>query len=121
VGRRADLNGQFFRSAWEANWARYLNHLVAQGEILRWEYEPERFEFPVKRGNKAYLPDFRVWLSESDYEWHEVKGYMDDASRIKLRRFALHHPAESARLKVIDRSVYQEKAKEFADQLPGWE
>lgn len=121
VGKRADLDNQFFRSAWEANWARYLNHLVEEGSIVRWEYEPHRFEFPVKRGNKAYLPDFRVWLTDTEYEWHEVKGYMDNDSKIKLRRFALHHPDESAKLKIIDRPVYQETAKEYADSLEGWE
>lgn len=121
TGKRADLGGQFFRSAWEANYARYLNHLVATGAISEWEYEPQVFYFPVKRGNKGYLPDFRVWTTDTEYEWHEVKGYMDDASRIKLRRFALHHPAESAVLKLIDRVAYTAIKKNFADILDGWE
>lgn len=121
VGKRDDLNNVFFRSAWEANYARYLNYLVEKGEIVRWEYEPQKFEFPVKRGNRSYLPDFRVWVTDDEYAWHEVKGYMDDASRIKLRRFELHHPNESARLQLIDRAVYKEITKEFSEVIPGWE
>lgn len=37
-GKREDLNGQFVRSAGEANVARILNHLN-----IEWEYEPKRF------------------------------------------------------------------------------
>ena len=35
-GRRSDIGEYFFRSAWEANIARYLNYLKASGDILRW-------------------------------------------------------------------------------------
>lgn len=121
VGKRPDLGGMFFRSGWEANYARYLNALVDAGDVDRWEYEPQVFYFPVKRGNKAYLPDFRVWFPDGSYEWHEVKGYMDDASRLKLKRFALHHPAESMRLKLIDKPVYRLLEAEQAHRIEGWE
>lgn len=121
VGKRADLEGQFFRSAWEANTARYLNRLIELGKVVRWEYEPEPFFFPVKRGNKGYLPDFRVWFPNGTYEWWEVKGYMDDASRIKLKRFALHHTEESLKLRLIDRTAYMAIKAEFENVLEGWE
>lgn len=39
-GIRPDL-GRYFRSAWEANIARYLNFLQKHGEIESWEYESE--------------------------------------------------------------------------------
>jgi hypothetical protein len=121
VGRRADLGDVFFRSSWEANYARYLNWLIACGDVVSWEFEPEQFRFPVKRGIKVYTPDFKVHLPDGRYEWHEVKGWMDDASRIKLKRFALHHAHESVRLKLIDRDVYQQIKRDFADRLPEWE
>jgi hypothetical protein len=121
AGKRADLGDQFFRSAWEANYARYLNHLISEGAVERWEFEPQPFFFPVKRGNKGYLPDFRVWYPDGSYEWHEVKGYMDDASRIKLKRFALHHTGESLKLKLIDRAAYMAIKAEFENKLEGWE
>lgn len=94
---------------------------VKTGEIVSWEYEPQVFTFPVKRGNRHYTPDFRVWYPNGDYEWLEVKGYMDDASRIKLRRFALHHPVEAALLKLIDRPVYMALKAAYGDVLEGWE
>lgn len=120
-GRRPDLGDKFFRSSWEANYARYLNHLIDIEEIVRWEYEPRHFQFPVKRGNKSYLPDFKVWTTLTDYEWHEVKGYMDSASVIKLRRFKLHFPEEYARFKLIDKSVYYVIKELYSAGLDGWE
>lgn len=114
-------DGQMYRSGWERNVARYLNHLIQQGVVDRFEYEPERFPFPVKRGNKSYLPDFKVWYPDGTYEWWEVKGYMDDASRIKLKRFALHHTEESLKLKLIDRPAYMKIKAEYENVLEGWE
>lgn len=121
MGRRADLDDRFFRSSWEANYARYLNWLQARGKVASWEYEPQIFRFPVKRGNKGYTPDFKVHFNDGTYEWHEVKGWMDDASRIKLKRFALHFPEESIRLRLIDKARYEQLKKDFAERLPGWE
>jgi hypothetical protein len=121
VGKRADLGDIFFRSAWEANYARYLNYLIATDWIVRWEFEPQIFRFPVKRGNRGYLPDFRVWFPDGSYEWHEVKGYMDSDSKIKLRRFALHFPEESLKLVLIDRAAYNSLVAVYASQLEGWE
>lgn len=119
--RMGKYNGQMYRSGWERNIARYLDHQVDQGVVDRWEYECERFPFPVKRGNKSYLPDFKVWYPDGSYEWWEVKGYLDDASRIKLKRFALHHPEESMKLKLIDRPAYMKIKADFQDKLEGWE
>lgn len=119
--RMGQFEGQMMRSGWERNIARYLNHLVNQRVVDHWEYEPERFYFPVKRGNKSYLPDFKVWYPDGSYEWWEVKGYMDNDSKIKLRRFALHHTEESLKLKLIDRPAYMKIKAEFEGELEGWE
>jgi hypothetical protein len=75
-GFREDL-GLYVRSAWEANWARYLTWLVSLGEIRKWEYEPETFEFPIRKGSRFYTPDFRVVNRDETVEYHEVKGYLD--------------------------------------------
>lgn len=121
-GRRPALGGLFLRSSWENNVALILNEWIREGRILRWEYEPETFRFPVKRGNRSYTPDFRVWITDDEYEWHEVKGYMDTASRIKIRRFELHFPKEFARFKLIDKPVYNALVAEYKPRdLPGWE
>ena len=58
-----DINGKkmFFRSKWEANYACYLDFLVKQKQIKKWEYEPDCFIFEeIKFGTRSYRPDFKV-------------------------------------------------------------
>lgn len=60
-GRRDDLGDTWFRSSWEANYARYLNLLMRMKLVTEWSYEPETFWFNgVRRGCVSYRPDFRV-------------------------------------------------------------
>lgn len=94
-GRRADLDNRYFRSSWEANYARYLNFLLRQGQIASWDYECKTFWFEqIKRGTRSYTPDFYVVFPDGHHEWHEVKGWMDQASRTRLDRMALYYPGE---------------------------
>lgn len=118
-GPRPDLGPTRFRSGWECNYARYLNSLIASGDVVSWEYEPKIFEFPVKRGNRMYKPDFLVHYPDGHHEWHEVKGWMDNDSRIKLKRFAIHFPDEP--LVLVDSKAYRTLEKEHRDTLPHWE
>ncbi len=118
-GVREDLGNMAFRSAWEANYARYLNLLLDNRQILAWEYEPKRFYFPIRRGTISYLPDFMITLNSADIEWHEVKGYMDQKSRTRLKRFAKYYPDE--KLVLIDKSVYTDIAAAWASKIDGWE
>jgi len=119
-GKRDDLGGLYFRSAWEANYARYLNFLVSKGEIVGWAFEPRTFEFEkIKRGTRAYTPDFRVDLVGGGHEWHEVKGWMDEKSKTRLARFARYFPAE--KLIVIDQAWFKSASKTIARMLPNWE
>lgn len=118
-GKRSDLGGQYFRSSWEANYARYLNFLVQQKAILRWEYEPRTFEFPVKRGTRFYTPDFLVYTTSGATEWHEVKGWMTQQSQTALKRFTKYYPAET--LVLIDADVYRGIAATAAAFIPEWE
>lgn len=117
-GRRADLGNQYFRSSWEANWARYLNWLIERKEVVRWEFEVDTFEFPIKRGSRFYTPDFKVYYPDGTFAYHEVKGYMDQRSRTKLNRMRIHHPKVSLRL--IDKGVYWQVAATMSF-LPHWE
>lgn len=120
AGAREDLGDRFFRSAWEANWARYLNWLMEIGEIKAWDYECQEFAFEkIKRGNRFYLPDFKVTNKDGSVEFHEIKGYMDKRSRTKLDRMARYYP--DVVVKLIDREAYQSIAREFKAKLPGWE
>jgi hypothetical protein len=119
-GKRADLNNQYFRSGWEANYARYLNWLQAKGEIDRWQFEPDTFEFhKIKRGQRFYTPDFKVFEKDGSYQYHEIKGYMSPQSITKLKRMAKYYPNEP--LILIDGPIYKELAKTMKQLLPNWE
>jgi len=117
-GKRDDLGGLYVRSSWEANYARYLNFLVSNGEILGWEYEPDTFEFPVKRGNIAYTPDFKIINNDGSVEYHEVKGYMDKDSAVKLKRMEKYYP--TIKVVVIGKDEYT-MLKKWAKLINGWE
>lgn len=126
-GFREDL-GLFVRSAWEANYLRYLRWLKAGGQIQEVEYETEEFYLfrmikgvprDYKRGSRYYKIDFKVTNPDGSVEYHEVKGFMDNRSAVKLKRFRRCYPA--LRLKLIDAAAYYSIKKDFAGSLPGWE
>lgn len=119
-GKRDDLNGQYFRSGWEANYARHLNWLVEQKVISRWEFEPDTFYFEgIKRGSRFYTPDFKVFENNGEYAYHEVKGWMDPKSKTKLKRMARYYPME--KIVLIDSPVYTAIAKQMKGLIPTWE
>jgi len=119
-GKREDLNNKYFRSSWEANYARYLNWLISLGEIKAWYFEPDTFHFvEVKRGNIFYIPDFKIINNDGSHEYHEVKGYMDDRSAVKLKRMAKYFPNEKVIL--IGKEEYQALSRQLKNMLPNWE
>lgn len=119
-GKRADLGGLYLRSVWEANIARYLNWLQANGQVVRWEYEPDCYEFhTVKKGNRFYTPDFKVWEVPTRYVYWEVKGWMNDQSKTKLKRMAQFYPAEKVIL--IGPVQYATIKAQMRNVVPGWE
>jgi hypothetical protein len=106
-GYRKDL-GLNLRSNWEANFARILNAYKIQ-----FDFEPTTFAFPVKRGTKGYIPDFYINKSS---EWVEIKGYLDDKSKIKLKRFKRYYEDDFNKLTFII-SKYSTAAKKFAEEI----
>lgn len=119
IGTREDL-GLFVRSSWEANYARYLNWLIEQGEIEKWEYEVDTFEFePIKRGTRFYTPDFKIFNNDGSVEYHEVKGYMDSKSKTKLKRMAKYYP--DIEIVLIDKDVYYSIASQCKNLIENWE
>lgn len=120
-GRRVDLGNMFFRSSWEANYARYLNTLILSGEIVRWEFEPDTFWFEaIRRGVRSYLPDFKVWpAGDGAHYYVEVKGWMDAKSKTKLKRMKKYHPTVA--LKLCGAKQYKILDRRFRDVIPGWE
>jgi len=117
-GKAKDLGDRYFRSAWERNYARYLNFLVKQGGIRGWRYESVTFEFPVKRGSRFYTPDFEVTELNGSISFHEVKGHMSPGSATKLKRMAKYYPY--VRIFVIGKKEY-EAVKKWAKLIKNWE
>lgn len=124
AGRREDLGGAYYRSKMEANVARFLKFLQAKDQVLKWSHESRTFWFDkVRRGVVSYKPDFEVWLRGGRplpprYEVWEVKGYMDDRSRVKLARMAKYFP--DVKVVLIGRDEYAAIAK-WSRIIPGWE
>lgn len=109
----------YYRSRWEANYARYLEWLKCSGQVIEWAHEPDVFWFEgIKRGCVSYLPDFKVTVG-CGVEYHEVKGWMDDRSKTKIRRMAKYHPGVT--LVVVGAKQYQEIKKKMAALIVGWE
>jgi hypothetical protein len=110
----------YFRSAWEANYSRYLQWLLERGEIKAWDHEPETFWFEaIKRGVRSYLPDFRVVERSGAVIWHEVKGHMTPRSKTALARMAKYHP--HVKILVVDRRQYDSVKRAVSKLIPGWE
>lgn len=107
------------KSSYENNFALYLEMLKIQGHIKKWEYEPDKFYFSkVKRGLKAYIPDFKITNNNGSIEYKEVKGYMDSKAKTKLKRFAKYYP--HLKLTVIDKTWF-DAFKKKRIELKGWE
>lgn len=117
-----DIGGipKYYRSRWEANYANYLQWLKEKGQILTWKHEPKTFWFgEIKRGCVSYLPDFLVTELDGTEAYHEVKGWMDDRSKTKIKRMAKYYP--EVKLIVIDSKGYASLRKSVQGIVPGWE
>jgi hypothetical protein len=109
----------YFRSQWEANYARYLEYLKVKGDLKDWFHEPRVFYFEgIKRGTNNYKPDFQVIEKNNTETWHEVKGYMDPKSKTKIKRMAKYYP--DIKLIVIEKKDYKMIAG-YRGLIPGWE
>lgn len=119
-GRREDLDNVYFRSKWEANYARYLNLLKEKGQVFKWEFEPDTFWFEkIKRGVRSYTPDFKIWdKADGEFYYVEVKGWMDAKSKTKLKRMKKYHP--EVKLVLFDADDYKD-LKKWKRVIYGWE
>ena len=111
---------KYYRSAWEANYGRYLEWLKENKKIIEWHHEPKTFWFEgIKRGCMTYLPDFQVIENNGHIDYHEVKGWMDDRSKTKISRMAKYYP--EINLIIIDSKVYKSISKKVSKIINGWE
>ena len=120
MGKRVDLDNQYFRSSWEANYARYLNWLCEIGDIEHWEYEPDVFMFhEIKRGTRSYTPDFKVFEQDGSFEYIEIKGWMDPKSKTRLKRMAKYYP--DVPLRLVDKDIYYAIRDKVQGFIANWE
>lgn len=118
-GKREDLNGMYFRSSWEANYARYLNLLKHDGVISKWEYEANTFRFPQGFGNVlSYTPDFKIFNDDSFY-FVEVKGWMNERSKAALEKMNKYYP--DINIIVVDEHAYKELKRAYSSSIKNWE
>jgi len=90
----------YMRSGWELRYAAYLNILKKSSAIKDWEYEVDTFWFyKIKRGVRSYKPDFKIWFNDTSFEYHEVKGWLDNKSKTKLKRMKIYYPNIDVKLK----------------------
>lgn len=119
-GKREDLDNKYFRSRWEANYARYLNFMIEQGRVIKWEFEKETFYFKgIKRGCVSYTPDFKVYYPGGRECFVEIKGYLDPKSKTKLARMKKYYPKTEVDLFGVDR--YKALHRQFSKIIPHWE
>lgn len=102
----------WFRSSWEANFARILNY-----RGLNFIFEPKWYKIPTSEGyeDTHYVPDFFV---ESENKFYEIKGYTQEDDLYKMRKFVEIYKAE---LILIDPEEYKKLEKEFKDKIVDWE
>lgn len=115
------INGEtriWMKSKWERNYSHYLEWLKQLGEIQDWEYEPDEFEFPIKRGTRFYKPDFRLTNKDGSQEYHEVKGHWTGKAKTQVKRFRKYYP--ELKLVIIGKEAYRGIAEKSA-LIPGWE
>lgn len=105
-GFRKDLNC-FFRSRWEANFARILNFLE-----IKWEYEQKRFYL----SGLSYLPDF--YLPDLNL-FVEVKG--SRFAKQDKRLLALAEEKPDFPIRILDGDSYQEMSLRYSNIIAGWE
>lgn len=110
----------YFRSSWEANYARYLELLKNSNQIVGWEYECKTFWFDkIKRGVRSYKPDFKINELNGNYFWVEVKGFFDSKSLTKIKRFRKYYPEE--KLVLVDKNWFRSNAFKLKMVIKDWE
>ena len=110
-----------FRSLWEYNYACYLQFLKSNGKIHDWLFEPQNFQFPMiyKTTPFGYLPDFKVYITPTKYEWHETKGWLSPRSKKKIKRFHKHYPQEG-QIVLIGADWFKKNTPTLSRLVPGW-
>lgn len=120
-GKRPDLN-MYFRSTWEANYARILNY-----ENADWSYESQRFSLLDNLGDivAVYTPDFFT------DKWIEIKGHAKAADdwdcecsrcdRDKLKMLLFSEQYSNEEIEIIGKKEYRSLCVKYASVISNWE
>jgi len=109
-GYRKDLSNQYFDSAWEANYYRYL-----QFKRRKFQYEPKAFKVMLPNNKIThYIPDFLIQDT-----FIEVKGYWRPDAKLKFKFFKEQYP--HIKIAVLGPSQYKKIKNLYAKKIPNWE
>jgi transcription elongation factor Elf1 len=110
AGKRADLDNQYFRSTWEANYARILRYLNVE-----YQFEPDIIWLKRQDGSEiSYRPDFKV----GDL-YIEIKGYWYEDAVEKMKMLKEQYP--EIKVKVITSKIYNKLVKFYKKKIESWE
>ena len=121
-GKRPDLNNQYFRSTWEANFCRILEF-----KNRSYKYEPERFYITVDGEEYSYLPDFYI---PNKNIYYELKGHAKSSrewtcscntcvkNRKKISAVIEQH---NLKIFIIGNYEYKRLKRIFQPSIPKWE
>lgn len=87
--RAVDKAAPKFKSRLEAGYYEHLRERKSAGEILDFGYEVEKLRLA---DGAWFTPDFRVVCVDQTIEFHETKGFMREAARVRLLVAADIHP-----------------------------
>ena len=76
--QRQEYNGRWFHSKKEARYAEDLDWRIKAGEVEKWE---PQFKLELRVNGhfiRNYRIDFKVWLTNGEIEYVEVKGFETD-------------------------------------------
>ena len=114
-----DGKRMYLKSNWERRYCLYLSFMKKHGHIIDYWYEPETFYFKgIKRGTTNYKPDWKVLFPSGNFEFIEVKGYMDSKSATKIKRMAKYFP--ELKLRVVDGIWFKSNALMLKKVLKNW-
>lgn len=105
-GYREDL-GMYFRSRWEANFAR-----VMRLQERMWEYEPCSFQLDEIT---SYTPDFLV----DGMTYYELKGRWYEGHVEKIAKFREKYP--EIPFVLIEEREYRDLSKQYKAKISEWE
>lgn len=109
---RKDL-GQYFRSKFEANYARFLKWFGMQ-----YEFESEKCEFVLSNGSRYmcdfYLPEIEQFIETKGYDWK-------DKTKNKYVLFQKDYPDVKWRILWQTSFEWKDIIKQYSKLIPCWE